>query len=136
MSVATAMTAEQLWEFPDVPGKRFELHHGELVEVPVASVLHGLVVGIVYRFLAAVADRTGEYAFPDAVGYMLSRNPDVVRVPDASYISPERVIAVGNPPTLWPGPPDLAVEVVSPHDWVGEVESKVRANLDAGAKLV
>ncbi len=136
MSVATSMTAEQMWELPDIPGKRFELHDGELIEVPLAGVLHGLIVGIVYRLLAAAADEVGGYAFAGGVGYVLARDPDVVRVPDASYVAASSMPAGGIPAGFWPIPPDLAAEVVSPGDRVREVHTKVRAYLDAGTRLV
>ena len=37
---------------------------------------------------------------------------------------------------FWPGPPDLAVEVVSPGDTTREIDEKVKAWLDAGALAV
>lgn len=136
MSVGTLLTAEQLWELPDVPGKRFELIDGELVEMPAAGMLHGLIVGIVYRLLAAAAGEHGRYAFGDGVGYVLARRPDVVRVPDASYVAAENVPEGGIPLGFGPFAPDLAVEVVSPNDRAGEVHAKVREYLDAGTRLV
>jgi Uma2 family endonuclease len=42
------------------------------------------------------------------------------------------VDAVGNSKGYWPGSPDLAVEVLSPSDTVGEVEEKVSEWLAAG----
>ena len=43
---------------------------------------------------------------------------------------------LGSDEAYWPGPPDLAVEVVSPTDTVAEVDDKVKAWLDAGAMMV
>ena len=37
---------------------------------------------------------------------------------------------------FWPGPPDLAVEVISPHDRYTEVEEKVDDWLAAGTGMV
>ena len=136
MSVATAMTAEQLWELPDVPGKRFELHHGELVEMPGAGAFHGLIVGIVYSVLAAVARQSGGYAFPDGVSYILSRRPDNVRIPDVSFVASSNVPQDGVPVGFWPIAPDLAVEIVSPHDRAAEIYAKTRDYLNAGTQIV
>jgi len=136
MSVATAMTAEQLLELPEVPGKRFELIDGELIDVPFAGVLHAVIVGIVHRLLAAAADKHGGYAFGDGVGYVLARRPDMVRGPDASYVTADRVRQVGFPAGFWPGAPDIAVEVVSPHDRAVEIHAKTRDYLAAGTRLV
>ncbi len=136
MSVATAITAEQLLELPEVPGKQFELHHGELVEVPAAGVLHGFIVMIVSRLLTAATADHGGFVFADGVGYILARRPDMVRVPDVSYVTADRVRQVGFPAGFWPGAPDLAVEVVSPNDRAVEIHAKTRDYLAAGTRLV
>ena len=137
MAIKQLLTAEQLWTLPDVPGKRFELVKGELIEVPGAGAVHGLIVGVIYHLLAAfVAGRELGYVFGDGVGYVLARDPDLVRIPDASFVARERVPAGGVPEGFWPFAPDVAVEVVSPHDRADDVHSKVREYLEAGTRLV
>ena len=37
MTATTLLTAEDLWETPEVPGTQFELVNGELVEMPTAG---------------------------------------------------------------------------------------------------
>jgi Uma2 family endonuclease len=70
-------------------------------------------------------------------GFLLSRNPDTVRAPDASFVSAARLAQIELPPTgYFPGAPDLAVEVTSPSDSYGEVEEKVAAWLHAGCVVV
>lgn len=137
MSVTQLLTAEQLWALPGVPGKRYELVGGELVEVPGAGGLHGLLVKVFLRLLDpfVLAHRLGE-VFADGVGYIIARGPDVVRIPDVSFIARERLPAGGIPEGFIPGAPDLAVEIVSPGDRAEEVYGKVREYLDAGARLV
>ena len=66
----------------------------------------------------------------------MASNPDTVRAPDIAFIGTERVLLTGVPDKFWPGPPDLAVEVLSPEDTVYEVEEKVEEWLSAGAKAV
>jgi Uma2 family endonuclease len=58
-------------------------------------------------------------------GFLLGRDPDTVRAPDAAFVRRERVEEVGETEGYWPGAPDLAVEVVSPGDAYAEVEGKV-----------
>jgi Uma2 family endonuclease len=43
---------------------------------------------------------------------------------------------VGRAKGYWIGPPNLAVEVISPGDTVGEVEEKVQMWLEAGTQLI
>lgn len=136
MGVATLLTAEQYARLPDEPGTRFELIDGEMSEVSFAGALHSLIVGIVYRLLAEAAHEHGGYAFPDGVGYILSRRPDTVRGPDASYVAATSVPETGVPAGFWPTAPDLAVEVASPDDRPGELRAKARTYLDAGTSVV
>jgi Uma2 family endonuclease len=74
--------------------------------------------------------------FTSEVGFHLASDPDTVRGPDVSFVAPERVPEVGIPTGYWPGPPDLAVEVVSPNDRRSQVESKALHWLAAGTRAV
>lgn len=136
MSVKTRMSAEQLWEMPEVPGKQFELVRGELVEMPGAGAVHTVIARLVFRLLDGfvVANGIGE-VFQDGLSYILQRDPDIVRTPDVSFVAGERV------PADWPAgflplAPDLAVEVVSPYDRAEDVHAKTRDYLEGGTRLV
>ena len=75
--------------------------------------------------------------FGAETGYVLETDPDTVRAPDASFVSRERIEAIGGIPSeYFPGPPDLAFEVSSPRDRRGEVQSKTRSWLEAGTRAV
>jgi Uma2 family endonuclease len=136
MSVTQLLTAEDLHAMPDVPGKRFELVRGELVEVPTAGYPHAQLVRALQRLLDrfAVEHRLGE-VFGDGLGYIIARDPDVVRVPDVSFIAGARLPAEGIQGFV-PFAPDLAVEIVSPGDTASEIEQRVRDWLDGGASMV
>ena len=70
-------------------------------------------------------------------GFILRRDPDLVRAPDQAFVSQARLEA--NPPPergYWELAPDLAVEIISPEDRAGEIEEKVRDYLQAGVRLV
>lgn len=70
----------------------------------------------------------GYQCFPD--------DPRKVRKPDASFITGARLSADQLNEGHVKIPPDLAVEVVSPHDLFGEVQRKVGEYLRAGVRLV
>jgi Uma2 family endonuclease len=55
MHVKQLVTAEELLALPEVAGTRYELVDGELVAVPGASPLHGLLVELVLRLISAFA---------------------------------------------------------------------------------
>ena len=70
-------------------------------------------------------------------GFILARDPDTMRAPDAAFVSQARADAVGTTPGFWPGgAPDLAIEVVSPEDSRPYVRAKALNWLEAGATAV
>ena len=69
-------------------------------------------------------------------GFKLRSDPDTVRAPDVAFITTERLQGVGEIEGYWNGAPDLAVEVLSPHDRVSEVEERVAEWLKAGSRQV
>ena len=64
-------------------------------------------------------------------GFRVASNPDTVLAPDVAFIQASR-IGGGLPKGYFPGPPDLAVEVLSPNDRASEVLAKVQDWLSAG----
>jgi Uma2 family endonuclease len=116
--------------------RRFELVRGELIEMTPASGLHGIVAGEIGALLRnyIYTHKLG-YFFAAETGFLLARDPDVVRAPDAAFVAWERV-PDPNPDRFWPVAPDLAVEVVSPSDRAADVQSRVNDFLAAGSRLV
>lgn len=131
------ITAEELWEMPEVPGKRLELVDGEVVEVPGAGMLHNLIAMLIYELIRdRVRERDLGLVFGDGLGYILSRNPDRVRIPDVSFLSSQRMPEEGVLEGFSPVAPDLAVEIVSPSDRADILHDKVHDYLDAGTQMV
>jgi Uma2 family endonuclease len=131
------LSAQDFWELPEEPGKRYELVRGELVEMPGAGGVHGGIVMVVCEFLRAAARALGGgYVAGDGVGYLVAENRDVVRVPDASYVARERIPTSGVPVAYWPFAPDIAVEFCSPGDRAEDLQVKVEEYLAAGCRMV
>ena len=130
------VTADELLDMPD-DGFKYELVRGELRKMAPAgseNSVTGMEIGTSLN-IHVKANNLGLVFGADA-GFLLSRDPDTVRAPDAAFVRRERVEAVGIPSGYWPGPPDLAVEVISPNDRYTEVYEKVDEWLDAGAGMV
>lgn len=137
MIVKQLLTAEQLGAMPEVSGKRFELVRGEIIEIPGAGGLHGHLVTVFLFVLHpfVVAHKLGK-VFADGVGYIIARQPDIVRIPDVSFVSWTRLPKGAIPEGFIACAPDLAIEIVSPGDRAEEVYAKVHEYLDAGTRLV
>lgn len=129
------VTVEEFYRFPD-DGTRLELVAGRVVSEPLPGFAHGrLLIRFAVLLDAHVrASSLGTVVGGDA-GFILARSPDTLRGPDVAYVSAARV--GGNDPlTAFDGPPDLAVEVVSPSDGPDAVRAKVAEYLAAGTRLV
>lgn len=130
------MTAQELLEYRHEPYRQ-ELIEGRLHEMEPPGAEHGQVAMRFGALLFAHVDREGlGIVFASEVGFQLASDPDTVRAPDVAFIARERVPATGVPRGYWPGPPDLAVEVVSPNDRWSQVEGKALHWLAAGARAV
>ena len=130
------MTAEELLAMPD-DGFRYELVRGELVKMPPAGHVHGKRGSRVnYSLSAHVYQNDLGEVYLAETGFHLETDPDHVLAPDASFVRQERVEAAGDGDGYFPGPPDLAIEVISPSDRYTEVEAKVEEWLNAGTRMV
>jgi Uma2 family endonuclease len=131
------MTAEDVLDLPERPGMVCELVAGELREVPGAGALHGLIAAkVLDRIHGFVQQRDLGLVLPDGVGYVLSRDPDQLRIPDVSFVVWDKVPDDGIPDGFWEGSPTLAVEIISPQDWAVDIHAKVRGYLEAGTRQV
>ncbi len=135
----TTFTVESFWDFlhrPENLDRDWELHRGELVEMPRPRRLHGFVVhqldvelGLWWR-----RHKIGNIATADA-GVILSYDPPTVVGPDIAYYTDAD--SVDELPEKWGDTaPVLAVEVLSPTNKPSEVETKIELYLEAGTKLV
>src|SRR2546427_815931 len=130
------MTADELLRLSD-DGCRHELIGGELRTMPPAGFEHGWVaVRGISSLEAHVRAADLGAVLTSETGFLLTRQPDTVRAPDAAFVTRERLQATGVVPGYWPGAPDLAVEVVSPSDLYTDVEEKVAEWLEHGARMV
>jgi Uma2 family endonuclease len=133
-TVSKITTARQLLQSPD-PG-RCELIEGELRMMSPAGFEHGRVVNNIAWLLTTYvrAHHLGIVTGAET-GYQLAHHPDTVLAPDVGFIAAER--APGELlPGYFDGPPDLAVEVLSPSDRARAVARKVTEWLDAGCQEV
>jgi Uma2 family endonuclease len=115
------VTAAEMERWPEEDGK-MELVEGRVIRMSPAGPSHGVVVMRLGVLLDAhVRPRGLGFVFPE-VGFILRLNPDTVRAPDMAFLRGERMPAPDTRGFI-KGPPDLAAEVLSPHDRPGEMRA-------------
>lgn len=129
------LTIADLDAMPD-DGSKHELQAGVLVSEPLPGFRHGRVAVRLAGLLDAHVRRRRLGAVVADAGFVLARHPDTVRGPDVAFVSHERVESVADPARAFEGPPDLAVEVLSPSNTPAAVHAKVADYLASGARLV
>jgi Uma2 family endonuclease len=128
------VTAEDLLALGTEHG-RFELIGGVLYEMPPNSFDHGgteLSAALPLK-LYLRRNPIGRLVGGE-VGFVLARRPDIVRAPDLAFVRRERLPVDGS--TFFDGPPDLAMEVLSPSDRASAVGRKVTMWLEYGTREV
>lgn len=112
-----------------------ELVGGQVIELVLPGARHGVLVVGLSRRLSEHVSTSGLGIVVSDTGFILSRDPPTVRGPDVAVVLRNRVPSPV-PVKFFPGPPDLAVEILSPDDRPGEVAAKVADYLRAGARAV
>ena len=116
---------------------RRELVGGEVREMAPAGDEHGEIAMIAAGRLWQHVDNRGlGKTYAAETGFILARNPDTVRAPDAAFVRQEVVDDMGPIRGFRPCAPDLVIEVISPGDSYTEVKEKVMEWLEAGCRMV
>ena len=137
MTTSTSLlTATDLWNMPG-HGEGYELVLGELRPMPPSGQEHSIIGLDLATMLNAFvkSNKLGKITGADG-GYILHKAPDTVRAPDIGFVKVDRLPNGKATQKYFPGPPDLAVEIISPHDVYEEVEDKVEEFLEAGTRIV
>ncbi len=128
------ITADYLLRTPDLG--RCELVRGELIRMTPAGSEHGSIIVNISTPLSIFVSRAGlGRVFSADTGFHIAHDPDTVRAPDVSFVARDKLPSP-LPKGFFPGPPDLAVEVISPDDRDRQVLAKVQNWLEAGCQVV
>lgn len=128
------VTADELLRYPE-DAFRYELVDGHVLRMSPVGYEHGRVVMLLGSRLERHVRPQRLGVVLTEVGFTLSRDPDTVRAPDLAFIRAERLEGLA-PQGFVTGPPDLAVEVLSPEDPPAEIAHKVDEYLTCGTPLV
>ncbi len=125
------MTAEDLVGLPD----EYELYEGVPHRVAAAPDVSAIALTVASLLWNHVDVQQLGVVFGADASFRLSRNPDVVYLPDAAFVREDRVRTDDDLDYPFEGAPDLAVEVRSLSDTAAELERKMRDYLVAGTRL-
>jgi len=134
MSTTTPlMTVEDLEQFSKDCCSR-ELWHGELSTLSPPGPDHCRITA---RFVAKLFNHVDEHdlgeVFGNDCGFLLEENPDTLLGADVAFISRQRLSQMRKHRGFFVGPPDLAIEVISPGDRIKTVHVKAQEYLRFGA---
>ena len=114
-----------------------ELIRGEVRKMSPTGGTHGILCSELGAELRNFVRDNGLGAvFGAETGFLVERNPDSVLGIDAAYVSEERLKDVEDFDKFIPFAPDLAVEVLSPHNTVAEIDDKIGLYFAAGSRQV
>ena len=135
-AIEKLLAAEDLAALPD-DGLIHELVEGWVLSEPLPQGRHGrLVTRIAVLLEGFVRPRGLGTVYTGDTGFILAHSPDTVRGPDIAFVSSGRREILEDEDRFLPGPPDLAVEVLSPGDRAGRIREKVADYLTAGTRMV
>jgi Uma2 family endonuclease len=122
------MTFEEFAKLPEPQGLRYELHHGELVEMPKVRNRHAWCQERLVDLLKRIVGDAG-VVFPE-LGFTTSG--DDYRQADVAYLPRSRWNAL-DPKDFLRGAPDLVIEVLSPSNTISEMRDKRKLCLSNGS---
>ena len=115
-------------------GRKYELINGELIMSPAGLKHEQIGAELLFLIRSFLLQCPIGKVFGSSAGYQLAEN--VVLSPDVSFVRTERLPGGEVPETFGQFAPDLAVEIISPHDSPALTEAKVQLYLEHGAQLV
>ncbi len=138
----TRLSVEDFLEIasrPEYTDCLVELVQGEIVTMPPPQTLHGVVLARLAARLFMFVESLGlGYVAAGDAGFVLERNPDgrdTVRGLDIAFIRDDKIPG-SFPPGLLEVAPDLAIEIMSPSNTVGDTNLKIDQLLRAGCPQV
>ncbi len=134
VATRTLLTVEQFAKLPEEESRRYELDHGELIELSGPNFEHNDIRGIIEHAL-----RT--YLGKERLGRVIAEqefrlDSETVRRPDVAFLSAEAVARIDKSKSILDVIPELVAAVVSPNDTAEELMRKVDQFLAAGTKCV
>ena len=129
----------ELDEYEQLPNdERYfdEVSRGRLIREPRPAPRHGRIASLIaHKLMQYVDEHPGCGAVYAESGFILHEKPLTLRGPDVSFVRASR-LALEPERGFFAGPPDLAIEVLSPSNTVSAMLEKIGEFLEAGTHVV
>ncbi len=136
MITKTNLTLDEFWALPEGE-TAYELVDGRAIAKVSPKYFHSFLQGALYRLFYAWCKENGIGRVGTKWAVVLKRNGnDWVPDPDVTYVSYKALPKSWKRNTACPVPCDLAIEIISPGQTMGEFEEKARDYLNAGVRRV
>jgi len=134
VATRTLLTVEQFEQLPEEEHYRYELDHGELIEVSSGNYQHNQIRG---RLETSLRLFLAERRIGEVVAEQEFRlGEDTVRKPDVAFMRFEKASQIDKAKSILEVVPDLIAEIVSPNDTAAQLMRKVDQYLAAGCGCV
>jgi Uma2 family endonuclease len=134
VATKTLLTVEQFDQLPEEEHDRYELDHGELVEVSSGNYQHNQIRG---RLEASLRVFLAKRQIGEVVAEQEFRlGEDTVRKPDVAFLRAAKVSQIDKSKSILEVVPDLIAEIVSPNDTAQRLMRRVEQFLAAGCQCV
>ena len=133
MKLKSPATIEDLLQCPK-DGRKYELVDGEILVSPTGFRHARIVINVVHIIATFLDDSPVGKVFADSLGITFPNGN--LRSPDVTFVRNEKLPPGEAPEGFAEFIPDLAVEVLSPHDSLREVGQKIGEFLECGVPLV
>ena len=117
-----------------IKNKGYEFIDGKLEKKEMPTAKHsGIATRVVIKLGIYLEKNNIGRVYADNTLFTIGANK---RIPDAAFVSAEKIPPTGEPLGIWDFAPDLAVEVISPSERHNEVERKIGDYFAAGVRQV
>ena len=131
----TLLTLDDYFDLPERPGVDYEMVDGKVVEMARPSFAHNRTMGRCMHVLIGLCEsRFPNFEVSGDTEFVL--NAGTVQAPDVVLLDRQVLEAAERYRGALQCAPDLAIEIISPHEAAVDVDDKVGNYLEAGTKTV
>ena len=134
-TIDTLLTLDDYFDLPERPGVDFEMLDGDVVEMATPSFGHNEIMGECFYVLKGLCKtRFPNLRVSGHTSFVLSAG--TVQAPDIVLLDRQTSEMAESIRGALRCAPDLAIEIISPHEASAHVDDKVGNYLEAGTKTV